>query len=152
MQLIQRRPVKRLTNNIMANVQTQQQQGCKTASNSIPPEDMKVREMFRTAWPDITSPEPPTLFGFRRFRTSHLLNLRILEKEIIAIDHTVYQAGLSLGSEVRSDDRLALASAQKDADGKGLPLIDRELIMQLRDLLQQYGESSVRTAQTYRLS
>jgi hypothetical protein len=135
----------------MSTVQSQQQPECTTASDSTRTEDVEVREMFRTAWPAITSPTP-ALFGFRRFRTSHLLNLRILEKEILAIDNTVYQAGWSLGAEVRNNDRLALANAQKDADAKGLPSIDKELITRLRDLLRQYGESSIHMAQMRRLT
>jgi hypothetical protein len=37
-----------------------------------------------------------TLHGFRRSKTTHLLNLRYLEDEVAQIDHTLYQAGLSL--------------------------------------------------------
>jgi hypothetical protein len=68
-------------------------------------EDLEIQKTFRREWPTITSPEPPTLLGFRRFQTTHLLNLRILENEILAIDHKVFQAGLSLGGEVRGESR-----------------------------------------------
>jgi hypothetical protein len=67
----------------------------------------------RKEWPTITSPEPPTLFSFRRFDTTHLLNLRLLENEILANDYIVFQAGLSLGGEVCSDDLLALVHIKR---------------------------------------
>ncbi|KAL8978565.1 MAG: hypothetical protein Q9205_005878 [Flavoplaca limonia] len=42
---------------------------------------------FRKAWYDATDDNYLTLFGFRRFRTAHLLNLRFLEQDIDKIDH-----------------------------------------------------------------
>ncbi|KAF2658060.1 hypothetical protein K491DRAFT_574418, partial [Lophiostoma macrostomum CBS 122681] len=51
---------------------------------------------------------------FRRFKTTHLLNLRYLENEIVGMDHTIYQAGLSLSLSPSSEDRLGLGHARKD--------------------------------------
>lgn len=101
----------------------------------------KTQEMFRKVWPTITDPNPLTLFGFRRFRTSHLLNLRALEHDILQIDHQIFQAGLSLGAAHGDRDRLALAYAARDFNtvGNQIHMIDDELIHRLRDLLQQYG-------------
>jgi hypothetical protein len=45
-----------------------------------------------------------TLHGFRRFKTTHLLNLRYLEDEVAQMDHTLYQAGLSLNLSPSSAD------------------------------------------------
>ena len=53
-------------------------------------------DQFNKIWREITSDNRHTLFGFRRYRTTDLLNLRLLEAEIGTIDHDVYQAGLQL--------------------------------------------------------
>jgi hypothetical protein len=83
-----------------------------------------------------------TLYGFQRYRTSHLLNLRFLEAEINVLDRAIFQAGLSL-DYVPALDRLGLKAAQKDATPAS-KAIDRTLVMQLRDLLKQYGKSNVK--------
>jgi hypothetical protein len=49
-----------------------------------------VAELFCKLWPRITSDDNLTLHGFRRFKTTHLLNLRFLEEEIAELDHVVY--------------------------------------------------------------
>lgn len=102
-----------------------------------------VQDMFRKIWPAVTDPNPLVLFGFRRFRTSHLLNLRILEEDILKIDHEVFQAGLHLGEPTRKGGRLALDRAEKDVvpEGEQVPLVDRKKLDQLRILLRQYGTS-----------
>jgi hypothetical protein len=94
------------------------------------------QDMFSKVWPAVTDPNPLVLFGFRRFRTSHLLNLRALEHEILEIDHQVFQAGLQLGRAPKRD-RLALDHAEKDTL---VPVLDRERLERLRSLLQQYGK------------
>jgi hypothetical protein len=95
-----------------------------------------VQDMFRKVWPAVTDPNPLVLFGFRRFRTSHLLNLRALEHEILEIDHQVFQAGLQL-AKPPGRDRLALDHAERDTLAS---VLDKEKLGRLRSLLLQYGK------------
>lgn len=99
-----------------------------------------VGEQFRTFWPCITADSNFTLHGFRRFKTTHLLNLRFFESEIAKLDHTIYQAGLGLESPLPPLDRLGLKHSKRDAD---VPVIDEaiteEFVLKLRILMQQYG-------------
>lgn len=95
---------------------------------------------FRTLWPCITADSNFTLHGFRRFKTTHLLNLRFLENEIAELDHIIYQAGLSLEGPVSPCDRLGLKHSQKDANVPAIPeTITKEFVLKLRGLIQQYG-------------
>jgi hypothetical protein len=97
-------------------------------------------DIFRTAWSASTADNNLTLHGFRRFKTTHLLNLRFLEDEIAQMDHTLYQAGLSLNLSPSSADRLGLRHSKRDPS---IPKIDEvvtpEFMLRLRDLLKQYG-------------
>lgn len=99
-----------------------------------------VTAAFHKAWIASTADNNLTLHGFRRFKTTHLLNLRFLENEIAEMDHVLYQAGLSLGVSPSSTDRLGLKHCKKDSN---LPKIDDtitdDFISRLRDLLKQYG-------------
>ena len=94
---------------------------------------------FTSARRNATSDNRLTLFGFRRFRTSHLLNLRLLESEIETLDHAVFQNGLEL-EHLPVLNRLGLkhakkevASAVRNFDG------DRHLVPRLRALIKEYG-------------
>ena len=104
-----------------------------------PSSDMS--KIFCKCWMTSTDDNNLTLHGFRRFKTTHLLNLRFLEHEIAEMDHTIYQAGLGLGLSPSSTDRLGLKHSKRD---KHAPRIDdaitQEFILKLRDLLRQYGE------------
>lgn len=95
---------------------------------------------FPALWQEATADGDLALYGFRRFKTTHLLNLRFLENEIAELDHQIYQAGLSLNLSVSKNDRLGLKHSKKDED---LPEIhgnvNRDLVWRLRDLLKQYG-------------
>jgi hypothetical protein len=71
---------------------------------------------FHKCWVASTADNNLTLYGFRRFKTTQLLNLRFLENEIADIDHTIYQAGLSLGLSPSLGDRLGLQHSKRDAD------------------------------------
>lgn len=96
--------------------------------------------MFRKLWCTTTDDNRFTLFGFRRFRTAHLLNLRFLEDEIHKIDHEVYQAGLQLEVPCTSADKLGLKHCRRDEGALGIEaVIKPELILCLRSLLKQYG-------------
>jgi hypothetical protein len=112
-----------------------------TAAEDCILNDEKAQTTFQQVWSTITDPDPQVLFGFRRFRTSHLLNLRCLEKEILEIDDRIFRAGLKLGDVHDCKDRLALAYAiQRDqTSGNKDALVNKELIIRLRGLLQQYG-------------
>lgn len=102
----------------------------------------KPREEFRKRWEESTADSNLTLYGFRRFKTSHLLNLRFLEAEIAEIDHDFYQAGLSLDIEPSTTDRLGLAYCKKDAQIPRLEeTISREKILKLRGLVKEYDEA-----------
>ena len=97
---------------------------------------------FARLWNQVTEDNYFSLFGFRRFRTAHLLNLRLLEDEIDRLDHQIYQAGIRLERSPTSGNKLGLAHAK--VDPKGLTwdqIIDTEMSMRLRDLLKQYGSS-----------
>jgi hypothetical protein len=99
-----------------------------------------ITSAFRKAWIISTADNNLTLHGFRRFKTTHLLNLRFLEDEIAEMDHTLYQAGLSLDISPTSDDRLGLGHCKKDAN---VPKIDEtiteDFILRLRKLVKEYG-------------
>ena len=96
--------------------------------------------MFRKAWRDAIDDNYLTLFGFRRFRTAHLINLRFLEQEIDKIDHQIYQAGLRFDNTHIALDRLALKQAKKDVNmGEIEDTIDKNFGEKLRYLLKQYG-------------
>ena len=97
-------------------------------------------ENFAGLWQASTADSNITLYSFRRFKTTHLLNLRFLESEIAELDHKIYQAGLSLNIEPSSIDRLGLKHCKRD---KVVPphedIITRDLILQLRKLVKEYG-------------
>lgn len=103
-------------------------------------EQPEMASLFRKFWCAATDDSRLTLFGFRRFRTSHLLNLRYLEEEIHKVDHDIFQAGLQLGVPCTAADRLGLKHGRRDNRALGVEaLITPELISRLRDLLKQYG-------------
>ena len=95
---------------------------------------------FQRAWHNATDDNYLTLFGFRRFRTAHLMNLRFLEEEIDKIDHEIYQAGLKLDNSYKTVDRLALKHAKLDNDMANIgEQVHEEMRRKLRALLKQYG-------------
>jgi hypothetical protein len=95
---------------------------------------------FQKNWQAASADHDLTLYGFRRFKTSHLLNLRFLEDEIAELDHTIYQAGLSLGRDHAPANKLGLDYCRKDASVVRIEsTITEELVLKLRGLLSQYG-------------
>lgn len=95
---------------------------------------------FRKNWRAASADTDLTLYGFRRFKTSHLLNLRFLEDEIAELDHVVYQAGLTLGLEHAPANKLGLSYCKRDANVPAFgATITEELVLRLRELLSQYG-------------
>ncbi|KAM6486530.1 hypothetical protein HDV62DRAFT_219129 [Trichoderma sp. SZMC 28011] len=103
-----------------------------------------LSEQFPNHWQASTADSNLTLHGFRRFKTSHLLNLRYLEAEVAEIDHLIYQLGLSLNVEPSSTDRLGLKHCKRD---EILPSTDqavsKELIQRLRQSLKEYDEAVI---------
>ena len=103
-------------------------------------ENVEMANLFRKLWPCVTDDNHLTLFGFRRFRTTHLMNLRFLEEEINKIDRQIYQAGLKLGIPPTKDDRLGSRYSKRDASAQGLEeSINQDLLLRLRDLVKLYG-------------
>ena len=110
-------------------------------TNSCDLEAQKKDRNFRRTWYQATDDNQLTLFGFRRFRTAHLISLRFLEAEIDQVDHQIFQAGLSLGVRPGESDRLGLRQARRDPNLKAGCSISHGLISKLRELLKQYGMS-----------
>ncbi|KAF3797992.1 hypothetical protein GCG54_00003892 [Colletotrichum gloeosporioides] len=98
-----------------------------------------LQEQFRAHWESSTADEDVTLYGFSRFRTIHLLNLRFLEGEISELNRLVYQAGKSLSKVPPSRARLGIDSRWSDASPEPSKIINQELVTKVRDLLRQYG-------------
>ena len=106
-------------------------------------EDPEFMNRFRKSWRNATDDNYLTLFGFQRFRTAHLLNLRFLEEEIHKIDHEIYQAGMQVGCPPGAIDRLGLKHGKRDMVAPGtagkVNVVKQDLILGLRELLRQYG-------------
>ncbi|KAI9682574.1 MAG: hypothetical protein M1822_006872 [Bathelium mastoideum] len=100
-------------------------------------------EVFSKVWRASTSDNHLTLFGFRRFRTTHLLNIRFLEAEIDEVDHKLYQAGLHLDQPTDRGhvlDRLGLKHSKKDSKAVKIEdVVHRDLVIRLRQLIKEYG-------------
>ena len=104
-----------------------------------PKDSSRFTESFRKHWPNVTEDNYFTLYGFRRFRTTHLINLRFLEEEIARVDHQIFQAGLSLGHS-HTVDKLGLKHGKRDQNPPIMSeLFNGELVLRLRDLIKQYG-------------
>ncbi|KAI8939796.1 hypothetical protein NX059_003535 [Plenodomus lindquistii] len=116
-----------------------------------------IYDTFRKCWATSTADNNLTLHGFRRFKTTQLLNLRLLENEIADMDHTIYQAGLSLGLSPSPVDRLGLQHSKRDTNvPKVNEVITTEFVLKLRDLIKQYNEalaafSNIMTMETFSL-
>ena len=103
--------------------------------------DQATADLFRKLWVKVTDDNGLTLHGFRRFKTSHLLNLRFLEEEIAKLDRQVYQAGLKLGIDESTAHKLGLQHAKRDADALHADqVMDQRLVLRLRELIKQYGK------------
>jgi len=99
-----------------------------------------VEKKFVKHWQNATESNNFALHGFRRFKTAHLFNLRCIEDEIADLDHTIYQAGLTLDLDPSSSDRLGLRHAKRDTEvPKISQAITQETLLKLRSLLKEYG-------------
>lgn len=100
----------------------------------------RLREQFPSLWQASTADSNLTLYGFRRFKTAHLLNLRYLEAEINELSNLVYQLGLGLDIQPSAVDRLGLRHAKRDEVPPSIEKeVTKELIDKLRRLLKEYG-------------
>lgn len=107
-------------------------------------ESPETARLFHNLWSNVTDDNPLTLYGFRRFRTTHLLNLRLLEAEIDKIDHMIYQAGLGLRLPATSADKLGLKHNKRDEHAPSPEeVLKPELVSKLRQLLKNYDERLV---------
>lgn len=103
-------------------------------------ERSETARSFSNLWSSTTDDNSLTLYGFRRFRTTHLLNLRLLETEIEKFDRKIYQAGLSLGLPSTRDDKLGLKHSKKEREAPSPEdILKPELVSKLRRLLKEYG-------------
>lgn len=113
-----------------------------STTSPVPVHHNDTIETFRKCWIASTDDNNLTLHGFRRFKTTHLLNLRFLEHEISTMDHTIYQAGLSLEVSPSSCDRLGLKHSKRDANTPSInDTITREFVLKLRGLVREYDEA-----------
>jgi hypothetical protein len=95
---------------------------------------------FQRNWQLASADGDLTLYGFRRFKTAHLLNLRFLEDEIAELDHVIYQAGLTLGLDHAPANKLGLKYCRKDPNVPSISVtVTEDLVLKLRNLLRQYG-------------
>jgi hypothetical protein len=110
--------------------------------------------LFPQVWHRSTVDSNVSLHGFRRFKTSHLVNLRFMEEEIAEIDHKIYQAGLNLGFQPTPADRLGLETSKRDANVPKIEeIVNPALVLRLRSLLKDYGQSNTkRTGKEHRLT
>ena len=103
-------------------------------------ESPESARLYSHLWSNVTDDNALTLYGFRRFRTTHLFNLRLLETEIDKIDHKVFQAGLNLGLASTSEDKLGLKHSKRDEHAPSPEdVLKPELVLRLRQLLKEYG-------------
>lgn len=104
----------------------------------------RYNELFRKVWREITSNNHLTLFEFRKYQTTHLINLRFLKAKIDKIDHDLYQADLQLNQSFDREhtiDRLDLKQAKKDDKRvKMKEVMNETLILRLRSLIKEYDE------------
>ncbi|KAL8748288.1 MAG: hypothetical protein Q9184_007428 [Pyrenodesmia sp. 2 TL-2023] len=112
--------------------------------SQTPLRDVSRSGIFPKVWSHSTEDRNLTLYGFRRFKTTHLVNLRFLEEEISELDHRIYQAGLSLddGAMEKKPDRLGLRCSHRDASVPASEdSITDSMVLRLRSLLKDYDDA-----------
>lgn len=96
---------------------------------------------FKTRWKSVNvSPKDKINFevshSFRKFRTMHLLNLRFLENEILALEQLFFQAGLHI-SKPNEDGNPNAIDPRFSSDQEN---ISATFVETLRRLIEQYGK------------
>ena len=104
----------------------------------IAPEEW--RASFHDIWSDATSDNRLTLFGFKRHRTAHLVNLRYLALEIEKVNYAIFQASLQVDRTPHHLDRLGLRYAKLDPGAPAAAeVIKHDTFLRLRQLIKEYG-------------
>ncbi|KAI1273581.1 hypothetical protein F5Y07DRAFT_253008 [Xylaria sp. FL0933] len=99
---------------------------------------------FPQHWEKVTADSDLTRHGFRRFKTTQLINLRFLEDEIVELDRIIYQASLSLGFDPSSSDTLGLRDNLRNTDAPRVKeKITQEMVLKLRDLIKEYNDALI---------
>ena len=119
----------------------------KDSANQCPPikdfldvSTEELRASFHDIWSDATSDHQLTLFGFRRYRTIQLVNLRYLELEVEKISHLIFQAGLQLDQAPSQLDLLGLRYVKKKPGAPtAVEVINNDTILRLRKLIKEYS-------------
>lgn len=101
----------------------------------------RLAKDFRSHWRTATDDNELSLFSFRRYRTSHLINLRFLENEVERVTHEIYQAGLQVEIKEECKKKLGLQYATRNPNTQPIEeVITRPKILELRALMKEYGE------------
>lgn len=98
--------------------------------------------LFPKIWRHSTASNNLRLYGFRRFKTSHLVNLHFLEEEISVLDRQIYQVGLRSSSHESNGgrDALGLQYSQRDPVVPNVEdFVTDKMVLNLRILLKEYG-------------
>jgi hypothetical protein len=96
---------------------------------------------FPQHWLGSTLEDKISRYGFRRFQTSQLLNIRFLENEVAELDRSIYKAGLRLNLPFSSStdrfgpEHVVLDHQSATAD----KIITHENVLKLRRLLKDYS-------------
>jgi len=101
-----------------------------------PPTNHELQN-FRQHWVSATADDSLSLFGFRRFRTAQLLNLRFLEDEIEDLCRKIFGAGLKLGmppTELGFEHTRGEVEAPRSED-----VVTSTEIIRLRGFLKEYS-------------
>ncbi|KAJ6780188.1 hypothetical protein PWT90_04448 [Aphanocladium album] len=112
-------------------------------ADSLEAEVDETAHVFARVWPNITDDNALTLFGFRRFRTAHLLNIRMLENEITEANRKVMTAGAALGIPLPARNKLGLGYGTRRAAWELNPVMDHAFMANLRRLLKEYDEALI---------
>ncbi|KAI9714138.1 MAG: hypothetical protein M1812_006466 [Candelaria pacifica] len=100
--------------------------------------------VFPKVWRRSIQDKNLALYGFRRFKTSHLVNLRFLEEEIATLDRRIYQVGLKLENDTlsRTQNRLGLRHSLRDSSVPSLEYaITDSMVLKMRSLLKEYDDA-----------
>jgi hypothetical protein len=98
-----------------------------------------ILERFRRFWPTATDDNRLTLFGFRRFRTVHLLNLRFLEDELTDINRKLCIAAEVLDIPLPPKNKLGLRHGTPRDPSEWNAALDREFFGNMRRVVKEYG-------------
>lgn len=93
-------------------------------------------QSFPQHWLGSIADDMISKFGFRRFQTSQLLNIRFLEGEIAELDRQIYKAGLNLNPSALRFGQVIIGEQVPAAN----EVITKENVLTLRRLLKEYSK------------